>query len=98
VAWAIDLGVSYALVKWTCSSQGEMLLHAIALAAMVVVAGGATVSLLALRQTAGDEPTDGGQPRQRARFMALLGVASCALFAITIVAGAIPQWVLDACL
>ena len=47
--------------------------------------------------TAGDVPTDGGHPRQRARFMAILGLTSCALFALTILAGAIPQWVLDAC-
>ena len=42
-------------------------------------------------------PTDGGDPRQRARFMAILGLTSCALFALAIVAGAIPRWVLDAC-
>ena len=44
-----------------------------------------------------DVPTDGGRPRQRARFMAVLGLASCALFALQILAGAIPHWVLDAC-
>jgi hypothetical protein len=97
VAWALDLSVSYAMVKWVCSSQRDVVLHAITLAALAMVAGGAAVSMLALRHTAGDEPTDGGDPRQRARFMAILGVTSCALFAVTIVAGAIPRWVLDAC-
>jgi hypothetical protein len=41
--------------------------------------------------------TDGGDPRQRARFMAVLGLTSAALFAVTIVAGAIPRWMLNAC-
>jgi hypothetical protein len=56
------------------------------------------VSWLALARTAADVPTDGGEPRQRARFMAILGLASSALFGVLIVANTIPHWVLDACL
>jgi hypothetical protein len=97
VAWALDLSISYAIVKWTCASQRETLLQAVAPAALMVVAIGAAVSYLALQQTASDTPTDGGEPRQRARFMAILGLTTSALFALTIVAGAIPSWVLDAC-
>jgi hypothetical protein len=97
IAWAVDLTACYALAKWTCFSHREAVLHAITLAALVVVAIGATVSYLALQRTTGDVPTDGGDPRQRARFMAMLGLGSCALFAVQIVAAAIPQWVLDAC-
>ena len=96
-AWAADLGVSYALVKWTCSTQREALLHGIIAAALVMVAGGAVVSFTALRHTAGDRPTDGGRPRQRARFMAILGLTGGALFALQILSTAIPQWVLNAC-
>jgi hypothetical protein len=97
VAWALDLSISYALVQWTCSSRRATLLHALPPAALAIVAGGAALSLVALQRTTGNTPTDGGEPRQRARFMALLGLASCALFAVTIAAGAIPAWVLDAC-
>jgi hypothetical protein len=97
IAWAVDLTSTYALVHWTCSSHRETALHAVPAAALAVVAGGAVLSVLALQQTRGAAPSDGGDPRQRARFMAVLGLTSCALFALTIVAGAIPQWVLDAC-
>jgi hypothetical protein len=97
IAWALDLTASYALVKWTCLSQRESLLHGITIAALAIVAIGAAFSFLALQATAGDEPEDGGRPRQRARFMAMLGLALCALFTVTVVAGAIPRWVLDAC-
>jgi hypothetical protein len=97
VAWAFDLGVSYALVKWTCESQRDLLIHLISPASLALAAGGAVVSWQALRHTAADVPTDGGDARARARFMAILGLTSNALFAVTIVAGAIPRWVLDAC-
>jgi hypothetical protein len=96
-AWAVDLFASYALVKWTCLTQREAVLYLIALGSLALVAAGAVVSWLALQRTAGDGPIDGGNPRQRARFMAMLGLTSCALFSVQIVAGAIPQWVLDAC-
>jgi hypothetical protein len=97
IAWALDLTISYAIVTWTCSSRRETVLHAITPAALLIVAGGALVLFASLRQTAGATPTDGGDPRQRARFMAILGLTSNALFALTIMAGAIPRWVLDAC-
>jgi hypothetical protein len=97
VAWASDLCISYALVKWTCGSQRITVLRGITPVALTVIAGGAVLSFLALQQTPPQAPTDGGDPRQRARFMAILGLASCALFAVAIVAGAIPRWVFDAC-
>jgi hypothetical protein len=97
VAWALDLGISYAIVKWLCASQREAPLHLITLAALTIVAGGAVMSFLALQQTTGDVPTDVGTPRHRARFMAILGLTMCALFALQIVAGAIPKWMIDAC-
>ena len=96
-AWALDMSISYALVKWTCSTQRGGVLRAMTFAALALVAAGGLMSYVALRRTTGDTPTDGGNPRQRARFMAILGLTSCALFALAILAGAIPRWVLDAC-
>jgi len=99
IAWAFDLGVSYALANtnWICNTQRKDVLFWVMLVSIAIVAAGAVVSWNALRRTTKDEPTDGGAPRQRARFMALLGLASSALFAVTIVASAIPPWILDAC-
>ena len=94
-AWAIDLTGSYALVKWSCLA--ETLLHLLTVVALVGCAGGAVVSWLALQHSADAVPTAGGDPRQRAHFMAILGLTSCALFALTIVAAAVPRWFLDAC-
>jgi hypothetical protein len=97
IAWAFDLTASYALVKWVCHTNRYGVLTLVTLASLAIVAGGATVSWTALMHTTNDVPTDGGRPRQRARFMAVLGFAACGLFALQILAGAIPRWVLDAC-
>jgi hypothetical protein len=97
VAWAFDLEISYAIVKWTCMAGTERPFQLVTAAALAVTAGGAAVSWRALQQTRGDRPEDGGRPRQRARFMAILGLALCALFGLTIAAAAIPWGVLDAC-
>jgi hypothetical protein len=97
IAWAFDLMASYASVKWICHTRSYGVLPLITVASLAVVAGAAAISWTALMRTAADVPTDGGQPRQRARFMAVLGLASCGLFALQILAGAIPHWVLDAC-
>jgi len=97
IAWAFDLMASYAVVKWVCQARNYAILPLITTASLAMVIGAAAISWTALRRTANDVPTDGGQPRQRARFMAVLGLASCGLFALQILAGAIPHWVLDAC-
>jgi hypothetical protein len=98
MAWAFDLTTSYALVKWVCRSQNEVILQLITTVSLIIVLGGATISWNALSRTAEDVPTDGGRPRQRARFMAVVGLTSSALFGLQILAGAIPHWMLDACL
>jgi len=97
LTWALDLLASYALVKWVCQTRNYGVLPLITLVSLAIVIAAAAVSWAALMHTTTDVPTDGGRPRQRARFMAVLGLASCGLFALQILAGAIPHRVLDAC-
>jgi hypothetical protein len=97
MAWAFDLMASYAVVKWVCHTHNYAVLPLITAASLAMVIGAAAIAWTALTRTANDLPVDGGQPRQRARFMAILGLASSGLFALQILAGAIPHWVLDAC-
>jgi hypothetical protein len=97
IVWAFNLLASYALVKWVCLTKNYSVLQGITIVSLVIVIAAAAVSWKALAHTRHDTPTDGERPRQRARFMAILGLASCSLFALQIVAGAIPHWVLDAC-
>lgn len=97
MAWAFDLMASYAVVKWVCHTHNYAVLPLITAASLAMVIGAAAIAWTALTRTANDLPIDGGQPRQRARFMAILGLASSGVFALQILAGAIPHWVLDAC-
>ena len=97
IAWACDLMASYAVVSWVCETRNYVVFPLVTLASLAIVVGGAGISWAALTRTAQDVPSDGGRPRQRARFMAILGLALCGLFALQILAGAIPHWVLDAC-
>jgi hypothetical protein len=97
LVWAADLTASYALAKWSCQNGRRAILLTLMIVSLLIVAGGAVLSAIAWRHTSDDVPTDGGRPRQRARFMAMLGLAIGALFALQIASTAIPQWVLDAC-
>jgi hypothetical protein len=96
VAWAFDLEASYALVHWTCATRRVDVLHAISFVALAITMAGAVVSWIAL-QHVGASQMDAGDERARARFMAVLGLSVSLLFAMALVAGAIPRWVLDAC-
>jgi hypothetical protein len=98
IAWALDLASSYALVNPACRAHSVEMLSLVPLVCLALVVGGGTLSWTALRRsTAQDVTLDGGHPRQRARFMALLGLSACALFALQILAGAIPTSVINAC-
>ena len=104
IAWAADLGISYALVKWTCGHQHTTVLHLITVGALVATAAGAFAAWRVIgelsREPATDPPPRGVPDERsidRARFMAALGLLSSGLFALVIIATAVPKWVLDAC-
>ena len=97
IMFAFKLTATYALVKWACLTDHQGVLHLISLGSILVVFSAAWLSWVALRQTTGDLDPDAGTPEARARFMALLGLASSAFFSLSIIANAYPGWVLDAC-
>lgn len=97
IAFAINLTVTYALVHRTCETDQASVLHLVSLVAGLMVVGAGWVSWLGLQHTPAGIETDQGTPIARARFMALLGLASSAFFMFAIIANAYPQWVLDAC-
>jgi hypothetical protein len=96
-AWAFDLVLSYSLVQWTCGGGPPVVLHLVTLLALAIIAAGAYSAWTALQVAPSGAPDDGAEPDQRGRFMAMLGLLMCAFFAVVVIAGAIPRWVLDAC-
>jgi hypothetical protein len=97
IAFALDLLISYSLVKWTCDSQHTAVLHLITLGALLLIAGGAFAAWTALAATPAQASSGGGRPVDRARFMALLGLTMCAFFTVVVIANGVPRIVLDAC-
>jgi hypothetical protein len=98
VAWALDLTISYSIVKWTCGGGPMIVLHLITIVALLMTAGGAAASWVALQRVPKEATDDGPKPIDRGRFMALLGFVTCALFALAMIGNAIPRLLLDACL
>ena len=96
-AWAIDLVTSYALVKWTCGHQHASVLRLITLGALVMIGAGAVASWRALAEAPADATMEGNRPFDRGRFMAVLGLATCAMFAVLVIAIGLPRWMIDAC-
>jgi hypothetical protein len=99
VAWALELLINYALVKPACGrgwSSGPF--NFVTIGALAIVLLGAAAAWRALAATPPGAATDGGHPLERSRAMAIYALASCAFFAVVVVAGAVPQWMLDACL
>jgi hypothetical protein len=96
LAFAADLLARYALVHSACADGQTTILTLITMVSMAVICGGAAVAWRAWQLTA-TAASSGGRPVDRAKFMAVSGVLSSALFAIVVGATAYPQWVLDAC-
>ncbi|MFN7984565.1 MAG: hypothetical protein U0Q11_22200 [Vicinamibacterales bacterium] len=97
VAWLVNLTVNDALAPVACARRTSVLLNAVALLAFVVTVAGWFVSWSALRTAESVPAATADSHDLRRRFMALLGLGVAALFAVQIVAGAFPQWILDVC-
>jgi hypothetical protein len=91
LAWTAQLAVSYPLAQLAChagiASQHPRALHAISAGALLVVlAAGLLASTMWKR---------GADERQR--FMALLGVLSCVVFALVVIATWVPTFIMHNC-
>jgi hypothetical protein len=96
VVFAIDLTASYALVGWACRSRQFSVLHGITGLSVLAVIAGAWICWRGFQHTR-DVSDDGGRPRERARFMTLLGLTVSAFFLLAILANDMPRWVLHGC-
>jgi hypothetical protein len=97
LAWAIDQGVGYAVMKPVCAGQARPLLLLLSAACLGVTAIAGAYALRVGRRLHATAAEDGGRHRDRDYFLAILAVALNALVALLVVTAAIPQLVVSPC-
>jgi 4-amino-4-deoxy-L-arabinose transferase-like glycosyltransferase len=96
VSWALDEGISYAIDQHACSTGHFYVLHITTAACFVLALTGAFVGWRQFSKIPnGNE--EGGSPRDRSWFMALLGILLSLGFALVIIAMAVPKIILSPC-
>ena len=95
-AWMCDEGLSYMLDQHACSTGHFYVLHIITIVTAMIALSGFFIALLQLL-AAGKGNDDGGSPRDRAYFMARLGIITSLGFTLVILALAVPRWILSPC-
>jgi hypothetical protein len=98
LAWLLYLEINYALVPWACR-HGHARHPALYLVAAAALLAALASGALAWREwrLAGRRTSDDPPPSGRAAFMAITGLANSALFALVIVAAAVPLFWMSAC-
>jgi hypothetical protein len=96
LAWGLDLGFSYSLTQHTCSTGHYYVLHLISVLCFLLALTGLFTAFANHRRFAGGEDK-GERPRDRAYFQAWLGILFSASFAVVIIAGSVPRWIMPPC-
>lgn len=97
LAWALDEGIGYVLVPHACSTGHGYVLHVATALCLLIAAAAFLLAWRMLVMTPPSSTEDGGDASSRSRFMAMVGMASSALFFMAIIAEAIPRFILNAC-
>jgi hypothetical protein len=97
VAWGVDLGLSYMLEQHSCSTGHHYVLHLISIVCLVIALSGFATGLVEFKRFPGSTSEEGGSPFDRAHFQALLGMAFSLSFALVVIAGSVPRWILSPC-
>ena len=96
-AWAGDLGFSYVLEQHSCSTGHHYLLHVISVVSLAIALTGFGTGLVEFKRFPGSTSEEGGTHFDRAHFQALLGMAFSLSFALVVIAGSVPRWILSTC-
>ena len=96
-AFAANLQLGYLLVHPACLKNDLMALHVVQVLCLAAALGGGLIARRALRPDRAGEAGEAGDRLERSRFLAGLGVWMSALFALAIVAQAVPSFVLHQC-
>jgi hypothetical protein len=96
-AWGIDLALSYILEQHSCSTGHHYVLHVISIVCFLLALSGFAAGFAELRRFPPDTKAEGGSRFDRAHFQALLGIVFSLSFAVVVIAGSVPRWILSPC-
>jgi hypothetical protein len=92
-----ELGITYAYVPRACDAQRTEVLHWILLASLAIVCVAGVLAWRDYVALGRRLPHDHGTPEERARFLALLGVLTCALFAVAMLGQGVAHFSVSPC-
>ena len=96
-AFLANLQLAYLAVPASCARGSALAIHLVHGACLLVALAGAAIAWRSWNGVRGEISGEGGNPTARSRFLAGLGLAGSALFALTIAAQWIPTLVLHPC-
>jgi hypothetical protein len=88
MAMLVHVGLGYAVVNWACVKGSRTLIHVTAVAALLAALAAGVLARGEWRRGGGRRTDEEPDAAARARFLGVLGMASSALFSVSIVA----QW------
>ena len=97
LAWAFDLGSSYAATPHACSTGHYYVLHVISLVALAVALSGFVGAFHIHSRLPKEADKQGHLPRDRAFFLSLAGIGMSLWFVVVIIAESVPRWILSPC-
>lgn len=97
LAWAGDLGFSYVLAQHSCSTGHHYVLHLISVICFIIALTGVAAGYTEYNKLPRDLSDKGRRPLDRAYFQVLFGIVFSFSFAVVIIAGAVPRWILSPC-
>jgi formate/nitrite transporter FocA (FNT family) len=97
LAWALDLGFSYALAQHSCSTGHYYVMHLITGVCFVIALSAAFAASSQYKELPQEVSDEGRSPLDRAYFQVLFGFVFSIAFAVIIIAGAVPRWILSPC-
>jgi hypothetical protein len=95
--WFVNLQLNYMLVPWACTTGRQYPLVLVTAGALLLVVGAGGAAWYAWRQAGQEWPDSAGGIIPRSRFLAVLGLFTCGLFFLVILAQGVPTLVLSAC-
>ena len=97
IAFLLNLQVSYMMVPWACAVGAHTALYLVPVGALLLTALGGSCAWRVWQRTGRDWPGNGEGAVPRSRLLAVLGLLTSGLFALIIIAQAIPTVILSAC-